>query len=103
MSDDDPTEVVIKNDKRFAVGSEWWELRDSATSVDYVDLIPEARMFNGIVHLSLGCGIQDANNVGIVDVTNRLRFNLFTAQALHGMLGKMIEDAMKPVDKSQTN
>ncbi|TBY54519.1 hypothetical protein E0H59_13610 [Rhizobium leguminosarum bv. viciae] len=103
MSGDQENRVVISTGQRIAVGSEWWELRDDSENVDYVDMLCEARQFNGIVHLSLGVGIHDANNAGIVSVTNRIRMNLVVAQALHSVLGQMITDAMKPADKSQTN
>lgn len=96
-------EVVISTGRKIALGADWWEVRDQPGAVNYVDVISEARQFNGIIHLSLGVGIVDANNSGVVDITSRLRMNLVFAQSLHGLLGDMIADALKPVDKSSAN
>ncbi len=108
MSEDEPreaksNEIVLTSGKKIAVGSEWWTLENTDVAVDYVDLITEARQFNGIIHLSLGAGVRDANNAGVVRVSTRFRMNLLVAQGLHSLLGSMISDALKPVDKSQTN
>ncbi|MDV4156939.1 hypothetical protein C3Y89_26520 [Rhizobium sp. UPM1132] len=103
MSEDQENRVVISTGQQIAIGDVWWELRDNSTKVDYVDIISEARQFNGVIHLSLGGSIQDANNLGVVSVTNRIRMNLVVAQSLHSILGQMITDALKPADKSQAN
>lgn len=100
---DQENEVVISTGKKIAVGSDWWELVDDTTAVEYVDFITEARQFNGVIHLALGAGVVDAENMGVVHVTQRLRMSLTTAQILHNLLGGMISDALKPIDKSQAN
>lgn len=100
MSDN---EVIIKSGREIAVGAERWEIRDAGGPVEFVDMITEARHINGVVYLSFGAGIVDANNEGICQVTSRLRLSLGTAQFLHSLLGGMISDALKPIDQSKAN
>lgn len=96
-------EVVIKSGRKVAVGSEWWELRDANVPVHYIDMITEARGHNGVVYLSLGSAIIDANNTPIVDMATRVRMDLGTAQNLHQILGGLIRNMTSPVDKSAAN
>lgn len=96
-------EIVIKSGNQIAVGDKFWEVRDADTPIEYVDFLTEARMSNGVVCLSLGAGVVDANNEGIVNIACRLRMHLGTAQFVHKMLGDMIAEALKPIDKSLAN
>lgn len=96
-------EIVIKSGNQIAVGDKFWEVRDADTPIEYVDFLTEARMSNGVVCLSFGSGVVDANNDGFVNITSRMRMHLGTAQFLHKMLGDMISEALKPIDKSQAN
>lgn len=96
-------EIVIKSGNQIAIGEKFWEIRDAGTRVEYVDILTEARNNNGVVYLSFGAGILDANNDGIVNISARLRMHLGSAQFLHKMLGDIISDALKPIDKSQAN
>lgn len=100
MSD---SEVVVRSGRKMAVGSDWWEIRDSGVPVTYVDVLTEFRNHNSVVYLSLGQAIIDANNAPLVQIIARHRFDLGTAQNLHRLLGEMIADMTKPVDKSLTN
>jgi hypothetical protein len=105
MSNDETAsnEVIIRSGRKIAVGSEWWEIRDSGEPVKFTDMITEARHINGVVYLSFGAGIVDANNEGICDLVSRLRMNLGSAQFLHNLLGNMISNALKPTDASKAN
>jgi hypothetical protein len=104
MSDETATnEVVINSGRRIAMGSEWWEIRDAGAHCHFVDIVTEARQFNGIVSLTLGAALIDANNEGICDIVSRLRMSLGTAQQLHQLLGGMISEAFKPIDASKAN
>lgn len=96
-------EVVITSGKTLAVGSEKWAVKDPGVPIPFVDKITEATQGNGIVALSFGVGIQDANSPPEVVITTRVRMSLGTAQFLRNLLDGMITDALKPVDKSQTN
>lgn len=79
----------------MAVGAEWWDLIDETTTVEYFDVLTELRSANGTVHLSVGSGIKDANNQGIVKVTHRFRLNFETAKFLHLVLGDILAHAAK--------
>jgi|SRR5690606_25706103 len=97
-------EVIVRTGRKLAVGDKWLDIRDNGEVAKFVDLILEARHGSGIICLSFGSGIIDGSeNEGVVDVASRLRMHLGTAQFLHKLLGDMITDALKPVDKSQAN
>ena len=96
-------EVVVRTGHKIAVGDRFLELRDKGARVEFVDTITEARHGSGVIAVSFGASVQEANNDGFVDVSCRLRMHLGTAQMLHKLLGDMISDALKPVDKSQAN
>lgn len=96
-------EVVIRSGRKLAVGADWWEIRDDGVPVTYIDMLTELRNHNSVVYLSLGQAIIDANNEPIVQVAARHRIDLGTAQTLHRLLGEMINEMTKPVDKSQAN
>lgn len=96
-------EVVLKSGRKFAMGSEWWDLEDKTTAVEFVDLITEMRHVNGVFYLSFAASVLDAGGEGVVRVSSRLRMNLSTGQFLHKLLGDMISDALNPVDKAKTN
>lgn len=97
------TRAGLHAGKTVQLGEETWLVSRDDAPVQYVDLICEARNFNGIVHLSMMQSIVDAGAIPEAHMGARLRMNLATAQALHGILGKMIADALKPADKSKAN
>lgn len=96
-------EVVIKSGRVFVTGSEKWEIRDADKTAVFVDLLTEARCINGVVYLGFASSVIDANTDGVAQTEARIRMSLVGAQFLHQMLGGMINDALKPVDKSQQN
>ena len=97
-------EVVIRSGRKIAMGDQWWEIRDNGEPIKFTDYLTEARVVNGTFYLSFGACFVDANNQGIVDITSRLRMDLGTAQALHNMLGQMINNTLtKPADMSKAN
>lgn len=100
MSDN---EVVVRSGRKMAVGSDWWEIRDSGVPVTYVDIMTELRSYNSVVYLSLGQAIIDANNDPLIQIIARHRFDMGTAQNLHRLLGEIIADMTKPVEKSLAN
>lgn len=89
--------------KTIKLGDEIWEISRDEPPVEFVDLICEARQFNGIVYLSFLQTIVDAGTTPEARVNVRLRMNLAAAQSLHTLLGEMIKDALKPPDKSKAN
>lgn len=96
-------EVVVSSGRKLAIGNETWEIRDSGEPIKFADLLLESRHINGIVYLSFGASLIDYGNNGVADTVCRLRFNLATAQQVHSVLGDMIADALKPIDKSSAN
>jgi len=89
--------------KRIALGDQWAVLREDDTIPVYGDVLTEARQYNGTVALGFGAIVQDANNPPEVQPVVRLRMNLVAAQSLHGLLGQMIADALKPADTGMAN
>lgn len=89
--------------KTIKLGDETWLITGDAAPVEFVDLICEARQFNGIIYLSFLQSIIDAGTTPEARVNVRMRMNLATAQGLHSLLGGMIQDALKPPDKSKAN
>lgn len=89
--------------KTIKLGDETWLISKDDAPVEFVDLICEARQFNGIVYLSFLQSIIDAGTKAEARVNIRMRMNLATAQGLHTLLGGMIQDALKPPDKSKAN
>lgn len=96
-------EVVVRSGRKIAIGSDWWEIRDTGAPVHHVDILTEARNINGCIYLSFASGVIDANNEGFAQVASRLRMNFGVAQMLHNMLGDMIKDALTPPDPSKAN
>jgi hypothetical protein len=96
-------EVVIKSGHYLAMGETKLEIRDAGEPIHYVDVLTEARQHLGVIYLAFGGVVWDANNDQIVQIASRLRMNLGTAQDLHRLLGQMINDATKPIDKTLTN
>lgn len=96
-------EVVVKSGRMIALGDKFAEIRDDGRPVHFVDVLMEARHHMGVVYMAFGSVILDANNDHLVQVASRLRMNLATAQDMHRLLGSIIEDALKPVDKSKAN
>ncbi|MDR6632328.1 hypothetical protein J2X72_001112 [Phyllobacterium sp. 1468] len=85
--------------KKIAVGAERWDLIDETTAVEYFDVLTELRSANDTVHLSLGTGINDANQEGLVKVTHRLRCNMTTARFLHSLLGDILANVDKAAER----
>ncbi|MBN8968964.1 MAG: hypothetical protein J0G95_10940 [Rhizobiales bacterium] len=92
-----------ESQKTIKLGTETWLISQDDAPVEFVDLICEARQFNGIIYLSFLQTIVDAGTTPEARVNIRMRMNLATAQGLHGLLGGMIQDALKAPDKSKAN
>jgi hypothetical protein len=103
MSDQSDNEVFVRTGGKIAIGSEFWDIRDGGHPVMFTDVITEARHGNGVVSLSFGAGVIDANGKPFVDITHRMRMSLASAQFLRNLLDGMIKEALTPVDKSQAN
>lgn len=101
MSDD--AKVVIRSGKTIQIGTETWVIADEGGPVHFVDWLTECRHFGGNVYLSFASAVADAGNEPEARICARLRMNLGAAQNLHKMLGDMIADATKPIDKTQVN
>jgi hypothetical protein len=95
-------EIIQRSGRKIAIGSDWLNVVDAGHAPKFVDVISEARLHAGIVYLSLASGVIEGNEA-FCQVESRLRMNIVTAQNLHRLLGQMIEDHFKPVDKSTTN
>lgn len=96
-------EVVISSGRKIAYADKFLEIRDDGGPVHFVDLLMEARQRVGVIALAFGTIVLDANNEPIAQVASRLRMDLAAAQNLHKILGDLITDALKPVDKSNAN
>jgi hypothetical protein len=96
-------EVVAKSGKTLRVADEEWLLVENAVAPVVPSLFVEARHFAGLVYLSLAQTVVDVGNPPEARVCARLRFDLRFAQALRDQLSKIIDDALKPVDKSKAN
>ncbi|MDP9813860.1 hypothetical protein J2W42_006736 [Rhizobium tibeticum] len=96
-------EVVVRSGRKIAVGSEYWEIRDGGAPVEYVDIITELRHHNGVVYVSLGSAIVDANNFPLVAIAGRYRMDIGTAQSLHTLLGDLLAGMLKPVDQPKAH
>jgi hypothetical protein len=88
--------------RMITVGKEECEIRDRAPSANYIDVILESAVSHGTVMLSLGAFNRDIPEEGIVDVTNRIRMNVFTAQRLHAILGNIIGDLQRQAEQRIT-
>lgn len=94
---------VVKSGKTLRVADEEWLLIEDAVAPVVPSLFVEARHFAGVVYLSLAQSVVDVGNPPEARVCARLRFDLRFAQALRDQLGKIIDDALKPVDRSKAN
>lgn len=90
-------------ERSLPVGAKRQLILDAGVPVQYVDTISEATHGNGIIALSFGAGVIDADNETVMTVAARLRMHLGTAQFLHKLLGDMIADELKPSDKTKAN
>ena len=104
MAEGDTTSVVLGTGKTLKIGEETLVIRggDEPPAV-FVDFLTEFRPFNGVVCLAFAQAIIDVGNPPEAAVVSRLRMSLASAQLLHQALSKVIEDALKPPDKSKTN
>lgn len=98
-----PVAVVTRTGRAMAIGPDWWEIRDDGTPPQFVEVLTECRQHAGVVYLAFGSMIRDANNDGIVNIASRLRMDLVAAQSLRNMLSGIIDEALKPTDKSTAN
>lgn len=89
--------------KTVKLGDELWVITKDDAPIEWVELICEARQFNGIINLSFLQPIIDAGAAPEGRINVRLRMNVVTAQGLHNLLGTMIEDALKPPNKEKAN
>lgn len=96
-------EVVVRSGKTVKVGGEAWVITRDDAPVESVDMLCEARYFNGTVFLSFIQTVIDAGATPEAYINCRLRMNLATAQGLHGVLSQLISDALKPADQSKAN
>lgn len=97
-------EVVIKSSDVFALAEGLdAEIIDSEAPIIFSDLVTENRVANGVVYLSLAAIHTDGTNRPKVRVVSRHRIGLVHAQVLRDMLTSLINEATKPVDKSQAN
>lgn len=93
--------VVIKSGKTLGGGEV--DIVDPGLVPTFVDVMTEYRQQGGVIYLTLGCTATDAANKGEVILTNRLRMSVVTAQSLRDLLANLVNDALKPIDKSQAN
>lgn len=102
---DEPNEIraVLSTGKTLKLGDESWAVSRDDARVEYVDLICEARHFNGVVSMSFAQAIIDAGGSPEAHICTRLRMNMAVAQGLHAMLGQMIADALNPSGKTKSN
>lgn len=96
-------EIVNRTVRKIALGSDWWDLIDDSSSVDFVDVITEMRAHEGVVYVAFGAAMIDANNDGVVRISNRLRMTLDRAQVLYAALGDTITKALDPSNKEKPN
>lgn len=96
-------EVVVTTGKAVKVGDNLLPLKDGGGPVHYVDLFTEFRVSDGNVAVSLATGVWDDGNVAEAVVCTRFRMPLSVAQAFNALLSQAINEALKPVDKSQAN
>ena len=95
--------TVPKSGKTLKIGNEVWPIIDPGVDVKFVDFLTEGRHFNGVVYLAFAHAIIDAGNPVEAVISSRLRMTLPVAQDLHHVLGNMIADALKPVEKPLAN
>ncbi|NRP74890.1 hypothetical protein ILFOPFJJ_05813 [Ensifer psoraleae] len=103
MDDENRNEVVVRSGRTLQMGTESWEIRDNGTPVQYVDLITEAREVNKVFYVSFASAIIDGQNPGIASIATRLRIDIGTAQYLHDLLEKLIQNALMPTDITKAN
>ena len=104
MAEGDTTSVTLGAGKTLKIGEETLVIRggDEPPAV-FVDFLTKLRPFNGVVYLAFAQAIIDVGNPPEAAVVSRLRMSLASAQLLRQALSKVIEDALKPPDKSKTN
>jgi hypothetical protein len=96
-------ENKMQTGKMIEVDNEMWELRDTGAQTYFVDMFTEVRHINGVVYLSFGESIIDAQNPPHCQVTCRLRMNLATTQSLKNALDGIIGIALKPAPAGRAN
>lgn len=96
-------EVVVTSGKTLRVGDNDWPIRDTGTRVEFVDLVLENRIADGIVYLSLGQAVVDGNGPPEALTAVRMRMTVVAAQHLRDSLDRLVKVALQPIDKSQAN
>lgn len=95
-------EVVVRTAKQIRLGDVDVPLREDSCQQLFVDVVTERRHMSNVVYISLGALSADGG-AAHVDTACRLRMSLMFAQNLRDILSALIDDALKPVDKSQAN
>lgn len=93
--------VVIKSGKTLGGGAV--DIVDPGLIPTFIDVMTEYRQQSGVIYLTFGCTATDATNKGEVILTNRIRMSVVTAQSLRDLLTNLVNDALKPIEKSQAN
>lgn len=98
-------EVVVGSGKTLRVGDVDWVIVERETCETLVpSLITEARLVsNSVIYLSLAQTVVDGANAPEAHICVRLRLDLISAQVIRDNLSSLIDQAMKPADKSQAN
>lgn len=97
-------DVIIKSGDTYGLAEGLdAEILDSDAPVIFSDLVTETRVTNGIVCLSYAAVHTDGPNAPKVRIVARHRMGLVHAQILRDVLSELIEQALKPADKSQAN
>ncbi|PSH64677.1 hypothetical protein [Phyllobacterium sophorae] len=97
-------EVVVGSGKTLKVGDETFKIKDHGVPISFVDFFTEYRANNGMVSFATAHIVHDAGNEPEVVINTRMRMSLVTAQAMHGLLGDILEQALKPpVDKDKAH
>lgn len=103
MSAENNEVVRAVQGKSIVIGDSRVPIVHEPDDVLYVDILTEHRHAVGTIYLSLGNLVVDGNNPPEANVVARLRFSLVMAQNLRDILANLVEDALKPADKSQAN
>lgn len=95
--------AVIESGKVLQIGDETWEVVDRGAPVEYVDLLTEFRLHDGVISLAFASAVVDGANQREAHVCTRLRMNIVYAQQVHSVLGELIKDALAPKKPSKAN
>ncbi|MCF6114863.1 hypothetical protein [Mesorhizobium muleiense] len=99
----DEVKAVLGTGKTIKIGNVDWIIVDDGVLPVVPSAFVEARHYDGLVYLSLAQTVIDEGNPPEVRVCTRMRMGLSFAQMMHAQLGRLISDALKPVDQSKAN